>query len=251
MGTYLSVVVPLYNEANRITDTLNLFREYLDRQPYTYEVVLVDDGSEDATVTVVRQLTHNWPQAKLLVNAHRGKGAVVKQGILVAGGEYILFTDADNSTHIGQIEKLLPHIGEYAVVFGSRHCPGAKIMVPQGMLRIILSRLSNLLVRWLLVPGIYDTQCGFKLFQQKPAQDIFSKVTINRFGFDFEALAVADRLGYKFKEVGVEWHNAGESKVRAGRDALRTLSDLFRVKLNLWRGVYFDKKPPVKVSASE
>ena len=240
MEIYLSVVIPVYNEEERIGQTLTALRNYLDKQTYAYEVVLVDDGSIDATRAVVAQIIQGWPACKLLANlSNHGKGAVVKQGMLAAQGRFILFTDADNSTPIEQIEKLLSHINQYEVVFGSRHCPGGKIIIPQSMSRVWLSRMSNLLIRWILLPGIYDTQCGFKLFQNVSAKEIFQRVTIKRFGFDFEALVIARVLGYRFKEVGIDWYNDGASKVRAGRDAARTLKDLFKVKGNLLRGAYF------------
>lgn len=239
MAIYLSVVIPVYNEEQRIGKTLADMREYFRHQNYTYEVIVVDDGSTDKTSGMVTQTIADWPQLRWLANpVNRGKGAVVKQGILAAQGQYILFTDADNATPIHQIEKLLPHLADYPVVIGSRHCPGAKIHISQARHRMILSRLSNLLIRWLAVPGVYDTQCGFKLFQREPAREIFERVTINRFGFDFEALAIACQFGYPFKEVGVDWYNDGASKVRAGREALRTLRDLLKVKWNLVQGVY-------------
>ncbi len=239
---YISVIIPTYNEERRIGKTLAELRKFLDRQTFSYEVLVVDDGSTDITNKIVDTIARDWPQLKLLSNSvNRGKGAVVREGVLSARGQHILFADADNATPIEQIAKLLPYIEQYPVVIGSRHCPGAKIHIPQARHRAILSRLSNLLIRWLAVPGVYDTQCGFKLFQRLPAQEIFSRVTISRFGFDFEALAIARYLGYPFKEVGIDWYNDSASKVRAGRDALRTLRDLLKVKWNLLRGSYRKK----------
>lgn len=239
MAIYLSVIIPIYNEEQRIGKTLTAIRDYFQRQSYNYEVILVDDGSSDKSVEMIQQFIASWPEAQLLTNpTNRGKGAVVRQGMLLAQGQAILFIDADNSTPIAQVSKLLPYIDKYEVVFGSRHCPEGRVLIPQALHRIWLSRMSNLLIKWIAVPGIYDTQCGFKLFQKVPAQKIFSRVTINRFGFDFEALAIAQHLGYRFKEVGIDWYNDGASKVRAGRDALRTLRDLFLVKWNLIQGVY-------------
>ena len=236
---FLSVIIPAYNEERRIGKTLAGMRKFLDEQAYPYEVLVIDDGSTDATRQIADTIARDWSQLKLLSNSvNRGKGAVVRQGVLSAQGQYILFSDADNATPIEQVNKLLQHISQYPVVIGSRHCPGAKIHIPQAKHRMILSRLSNLLIRWLAVPGIYDTQCGFKLFQRLPAREIFERVTIDRFGFDFEALAIARHLGYPFKEVGVDWYNDGASKVRAGRDALRTLHDLLKVKWHLLRGRY-------------
>ena len=252
MPIYLSVIIPVYNEEQRVGKTLAAVQGYLARQAYVSEVLLIDDGSSDSTRGVISTIIQGWSNYKLLVNPeNRGKGAVVKQGMLIAQGEYILFTDADNATPIAQIEKLLPYINKYPIVIGSRHCPGAKIHVSQSPHRMILSRLSNLLIRWLAVPGIYDTQCGFKLFKNKPAKDIFSRVTINRFGFDFEALAIARHLGYQFKEVGVDWYNDGASKVRAGRDAIRTLRDLLKVKGYLLSGVYDQPAGHPEVAVSQ
>ncbi len=237
--TYLSVIIPTYNEERRIGKTLTAIRDFLDKQNYDYEVLVVDDGSTDTTCGIVNIIAEGWPQLKIMVNqVNRGKGAVVKQGMLNAIGKYILFTDADNATPIEQVDKLFKYADEYPIVIGSRHCPGAKIHIPQSRHRILLSRASNLLIRILAVPGIYDTQCGFKLFERNAGQNIFSNVKLEHFGFDFELLVIARHLGYKFKEVGIEWYNDPESKVRTGREAIRTLRDLFKVKLNLLKGDY-------------
>ncbi|OGB74404.1 hypothetical protein A2V68_01680 [candidate division Kazan bacterium RBG_13_50_9] len=236
---YLSVVIPAYNEERRIGKTLAAVRGFLDKQNYDYEVLVVDDGSRDTTRDIVGIIAEGWPQLKMIANrANRGKGAVVKQGVLDARGRYILFADADNATPVEQLDKLLPYAREYPIVIGSRHCPGAKIHISQAPHRKLLSRASNLLIRILAVPGIWDTQCGFKLFERNAVQNIFANVRLNRFGFDFESLVIARHLGYKFKEVPIEWYNDPESKVRTGREALRTLRDLFKVKLNLLRGLY-------------
>lgn len=236
---FLSVVIPTYNEERRIGKTLANIRKFLNSQNYPYEVVVVDDGSSDTTCNIVQIIAEGWPHIRLITNpVNRGKGAVVKQGVLNSHGQYILFTDADNATPIEQVNKLLKFVSDYQVIIGSRHCPGAKIHIPQARHRILLSRASNLLIRFLTVPGIYDTQCGFKLFEKSAGKSIFSNVKLERFGFDFEALVIAEHLGYKFKEVGIEWYNDPESKVRAGKEALRTLRDLLKVKYNLMRGNY-------------
>lgn len=236
---FLSVVIPTYNEERRIGKTLANIQKFLSSQDYPYEVIVVDDGSKDTTCNIIQIISEGWPQICLITNpVNRGKGAVIKQGILNAHGQYILFTDADNATPIEQVERLLQFVPEYHIVIGSRHCSGAKIHIPQARHRIFLSRASNLLIRLLTVPGISDTQCGFKLFEKSAGKSIFSNVKLERFGFDFEALVIAQHLGYKFKELGIEWYNDPESKVRAGKEALRTLRDLLRVKYNLMRGVY-------------
>ncbi|MBU1083091.1 glycosyltransferase family 2 protein [Patescibacteria group bacterium] len=236
---FLSVVIPTYNEERRIGKTLVSVKQFLNSQNYPYEVIVVDDGSSDTTRSIIQIISEGWPHIRLITNTiNRGKGAVVKQGVLNAQGQYILFTDADNATPIEQVSKLLQYVEEFPVVIGSRHCPGGKVHIPQARHRIILSRASNLLIRLLAVPGVWDTQCGFKLFERNAGQNIFANVQLEKWGFDFEALTIAAHLGYKFKEVGIEWYNSPESKVRAGREALRTLRDLLRVKSNLMRGVY-------------
>jgi dolichyl-phosphate beta-glucosyltransferase len=236
---FLSVVVPAYNEERRIGPTLAKMRQFLDRQNYPYEVLVVDDGSTDTTKAVVEIIAEGWRQLKLILNSvNRGKGAVIKQGVLAARGQYILFSDADNATPIEEVDKLLPYVSQFPVVIGSRYCAGACVHIPQSRLRILLSRASNLLIRILAVPGVKDTQCGFKLFERNAGQNIFANVRLNRFGIDFEALVIAKHLGYPFKEVGVNWYNNMESKVRTGREAFRTLRDLLKVKLNLIRGRY-------------
>jgi len=236
---YLSVVIPAYNEERRIGSTLSKIRKYLDAQPYAYEVIVVSDGSTDTTVPIVNIIKEGWPQVRIIDNQHnQGKGAVVKQGVLASIGKYILFTDADNATPIEEVAKLLEHIVAYPMVFGSRYTKGSKIHIFQSRPRVILSRLSNLLIRIVVVPGVWDTQCGFKLFQNNAGKNIFANVRLTHFGFDIESFVIARKLGYKFKEVGINWYNDFETKVRTGREAVRTLTDLFRIRINLSRGKY-------------
>lgn len=236
---YLSVVIPAYNEERRIGKTLAQMRKYLDAQSYTYEVIVSDDGSVDTTIPVVKIIQEGWPQLKLITaTENQGKGAAVKRAMLSARGKYLLFTDADNATPIEEIEKLWPYVDTFPIVFGSRHCRGAHIHIHQAQYRKLLSRASNLLIRVVAVPGIWDTQCGFKLFERNAGKNIFANVRLKRFGFDIEAFVIARQLGYPFKEVGIEWYNDPDSRVRTGREAIRTLKDLFRIKMNMLRGKY-------------
>ncbi|MEA1909727.1 MAG: dolichyl-phosphate beta-glucosyltransferase [Patescibacteria group bacterium] len=235
----LTVIIPTFNESNRITETLESVREFLITQSYDHEVIIVDDGSVDDTVEKIKEYTQEDANFKIITyQPNKGKGNAVKTGVLNAKGEYVVYMDADNSTKISEVDKLWPHTKDYDVVFGSRHHPEATIHIRQAIHRIILSRLSNLLIRVLLLPNIYDTQCGFKLFKTDVAKKVFSKNRLNRFGFDFEVLAMSRNMGYKIKEVGVDWYNDSDSKVRAGREALRTLKDLLRVRFWLWFGGY-------------
>jgi dolichyl-phosphate beta-glucosyltransferase len=158
--------------------------------------------------------------------------------MLLAKGKYLLFTDADNATPIEEVEKLWPYSETFPVVFGSRHCRGAHIHIHQATHRKWLSRASNLLIRFVAVPGVSDTQCGFKLFERNAGKNIFANVKLKRFGFDIEAFVIAKQLGYSFKEVGIEWYNDPDTRVRTGKEAVRTLIDLFRIKINMTKGKY-------------
>ena len=153
--------------------------------------------------------------------------------MLLAKGKYVLFTDADNSTPFEQVDKLLKYIDMYEVVIGSRYCKGGKLAHPQPLSRIIGSRGLNAVIQLLAVRGIKDTQCGFKLFRREAAQEIFKRQTFDRFSFDIEVLAIARKLGYKTKEVGITWYDDPHSTVNPIKDGLRMLSDSLQVRKNI------------------
>ncbi len=153
-----------------------------------------------------------------------------------------MFTDADNSTPISEVDKLLPYMKEYAVVIGSRYLKRETVKIKQPWYRILLSRAGNLLIKFLVLPGIFDTQCGFKIFRQITAKKIFCFQYIDGWGFDMEILTIAYNLGYKIKEVSVSWYDAGGSKVHLFKDSLKTLADLLKIKWNLLTGKYSKKK---------
>lgn len=236
----LSVIIPAYNEAHRISDTLVSIKDYLSKQDYDWEVLVVSDGSKDETSRIVSEFASQNPNFRLIDNKkNHGKGYVVQQGMLEAKGDFRLFTDADNSTTINQIEKFWPFFNQgYDIVIGSIEIKGAEIFENAQWYRRFLGRLSKYLIR--LVAGlweIHDTQRGFKLFTAKASQDIFSRVKIDRFGFDIEVLAIAKKLGYKIKEVPVVWSNPGESKVSL-KSYIQTFRELFKIRWNLWTGKY-------------
>ena len=233
---YLSVIIPAYNEAKRITDTLQSIRDYLSKQNYDWEVLVVSDGSKDNTVEIVNDFIKQDLNFKLIDNQkNHGKGYVVRQGMLEAKGEFRLFTDADNSTTIDHLEKFWLYTREgYDVVIGSIEIKGAKIFEQAQWYRRWLGRLSKYLIRFLVgLWEIHDTQRGFKLFTAKASEDIFSKIKIDRFGFDFEALALAKKKGYKIKEIAGVWSNPGESKVTL-KSYFATLKELIKVRWYLW-----------------
>lgn len=239
----LSVVIPAYNESKRISQTLEDIDGYLEKQPYGYEIIVVDNGSNDDTCEIVKKYQRTTVEnliALCLSKSVGAKGSAVKLGIMEkAIGDYIMFMDADNATPVSEIEKFWPYLEKerFAVVIGSRYLNSSNVTRKQPLYRIILSRMSNLLIQLLAVPGIADTQLGFKAFSRKAAKDIFGRVTIPGWGFDMEVLTIAKRRGYRIKEVGVLWREQGGSHVPLSA-YLQSLKDLLKIKLRLFMGKY-------------
>ncbi|HSF32117.1 MAG TPA: dolichyl-phosphate beta-glucosyltransferase [Candidatus Tectomicrobia bacterium] len=237
---YLSIVIPAYNEEPRISKTLQTVCAYLKQQPYPAEVIVVDDGSGDATADTVTPFCGGVPPVHLLHNGwNRGKGFSVRRGFLHAHGEYLLFSDADLSTPIEEVEKLLAALqGPCSVAIGSRALPASRVEVSQPWYRQSMGRFFNALVQALAVPGVQDTQCGFKCFRREAALAICQRMTSERFGFDVEMLYLARRLGYLIHEVPVVWRNSPQTRVHALRDSLSMCWDLLRIRWNDGRGRY-------------
>ncbi len=235
----LSVVIPAYNEAKRIAATLLDIDHYLSRQGYRYEILVVSDGSKDSTNELIRRFEGTIANLRLVEYApNRGKGYAVRQGMLAARGAVRLFTDADNSTAIDHLERFWPYFDEgYDVVIGSRAVRGATIVKHQSWVKELLGRLGNKYIQLVAVWGIKDTQAGFKAFTAEAAEDIFSRLTLDRWGFDVEVLAVARLLGYRTKELPIRWVNDAASHVRASA-YLEVLWETTKIRFNLWRGVY-------------
>lgn len=248
---FLSIVIPAYNEERRLPRTLAQVFDYIERQPYAVEVIVVDDGSEDDTVRVVEEWMASHPSLRLIRNDHRGKAYTVRTGVLNARGEYVLFCDADMATPIREWDKLLPYLREgYDIAIGSREGAGA-VRYDEPWYRHVMGRVFNLIVRLVAVGGFQDTQCGFKAFRYDVAQDIFRRVHLYGedappvrgaavTGFDVELLFIALKRGYTVKEVPVEWHYGTETKVHPLRDSLRNLRDTLMVRWNDLRGLYND-----------
>ena len=237
---YLSVIVPAYNEEGRLPKTLAEIDKYLRKQSYNYEILVVNDGSKDKTAEVAKNLMSEIKNLKATgYDKNQGKGYAVRFGMLEAKGEYRLFTDADNSTSIDQVERMWPEFkAGYDIVIGSRDIKGAKLSVAQSWIRMRIGDIFNLLVQitcglW----GLWDTQCGFKGFTKKATEDIFPKCRINRFAFDPEILVIAKKMGYKIKEIPVTWVNDPESKVKI-KSMIKMGVDLIKIRLNLIKGFY-------------
>ena len=235
----LTIVIPAFNEAKRIENTLEAVHRYFERKGVKREIIVVDDGSSDNTAAVVNALEakiHDLHCVRYFPN--RGKGYAVKTGVERSRGEYILFTDADNSTPIEEFDKLYPLLPRTKVVIGSRYMADSDVKIKQPKYRILLGRLGNFLIQVFLFDDIRDTQCGFKAFQHRAAEELFSRMKVNRFGFDIELLAIAYLLKYSVREVPVNWYNSPVSRGWPIKDALRTFSELLYIKLNLMSGRY-------------
>lgn len=236
---YLSIVVPAYKEEDRIHKILDAIKEYQDSHEFLTETIIVIDGSPDKTSESARKYADEIENLRIIDRKeNKGKGYSVKEGVLQAIGRYILFTDADNSTPIKQVDKLLKYAETYDVVIGSRYCKGGKLARPQPFYRIMGSRILNHFIQTLAVPGIKDTQCGFKLFEAKAAQKIFKRQTFDRFSFDIEILAIAKSLKIWIKEVGITWYDDPHSTVNPIKDGIRMIKDSWQVRKNLQAGKY-------------
>lgn len=240
---FLSVVIPAYNEEHRLPTTLIAIDKYLSSQDYSYEVLVVNDASTDRTAEVAQRFSETMKNVRLVsYDQNKGKGGAVKTGMLEARGTYRLFTDADNSTSIDHFEKMLPHFkAGYDVVICSRDLKESVLSPPQPWYKRVLGRMGNLIVQPLLLPGLKDTQCGFKAFTEEAARDAFNRLTILRWGFDIEALALAKHMGYRIKEIPVVWVNDPHSKVQASSYA-KTLLEVFKIRFNFWFRKYNIKK---------
>lgn len=234
---YLSVVIPCYNEEKRIGKTLRRLHEYFLEYPHPAEVIVVDDGSFDGTPQILESCLKKWQSvqggANLRVVTHlknTGKGYAVREGMLVAWGKYVLFSDADLSTPIEEFTKFEKHFNNgHQVVIGSRSLPDSDVLARHPV-RNMMGRIFNKVVRLFTGLPFHDTQCGFKCFTQEAAQKIFSRLKLTDFSFDVEALYLAKILGLKVKEAPIRWVNAPDSKVRMFRDSTRMLIDLLQIR---------------------
>lgn len=236
----LSIIIPAYNEEKRIGGTVLAIDEYLGKQDYDYEIIVVNNRSTDRTAEAVKELQQNAPHLKLLNEPRPGKGYAVTTGMLAAQGDYRLFTDADNSTSIDHLEKFLPYFQQdYQIVIGSLAVKGAEILQGGGepLWRVIMGKLGNKWIQIFAVWGISDTQRGFKIFTAEAAQKIFPRLTIFGWGFDVEALAIAQLFSYKIKELPVTWNNNPDSKVNVWAYP-QVLLQTLKVRFNLLIGKY-------------
>ena len=235
----LSIIVPAYNEEHRILPTLRALHEHLAAQPLRYEIVVVDDGSKDRTVDVVE--AEGIPFVRVIRQTpNKGKGAAVRLGMLSARGQIRVMSDADGSMPPSQLTRLLaPIIACKAdIAIGSRYADGAKSDIKQPKYRVLWSRLCNKVIQRSLVPGIRDTQCGFKAFTAETARNLFARGQIDGWAFDLEILALAKRANFRVQEVGVEWKDDRRSRVNPIKDMVKVIREALTIRRNLRHGVY-------------
>ena len=231
-GPDLSVVIPAYNEVDRLEPTLRRVIDFCRAERPSYQLLVVDDGSTDGTAALARRVGQGCPELRVIeLDGNRGKGAAVRAGMLAASGRRVLFSDADLATPIEEIGKLEERLAAGAdIAIASRAAPGADIRVRQHPLRELMGRSFNLMVRVAGFGGIKDTQCGFKLFTREAAHDLFARAAVDGFAFDVEILWLA-RGRYRIAEVPVVWRHVEESKVSPGTDAARMFADILRLRL--------------------
>jgi len=231
-GVFLSVVLPAYNEAQSISSTLAAMRTFLDRQEYTYEIIVAADG-DDETPAIVTQIARDWPILKLTAQAGRhGKGHGLRRGMRMATGQIVGFIDADYKTPIDEITKILPWFDlGYDLVAGSRALDDSKIEVYQPLYRQIGSRVFTLGLHLIIgLKEIHDAQCGFKFFTRSCADEIFSRTRIDGYMCDVEIFCLAARLGFSAKEVGIVWRDDGDSRLALVRGNIQNIIDLLRIR---------------------
>jgi glycosyltransferase involved in cell wall biosynthesis len=236
--TFLSIIIPAHNEELRLPGTLEQTIKFMDSQPYQIEILVVENGSQDRTLEIAREFTQRDPRIQVLQSVEPGKGRAVRLGMLAAKGEYRFMCDADFSMPVEEINRFLPPALKGAqIAIASREVPGA-VRYNEPAYRHLIGRGYNLLIRMLALPGLHDTQCGFKCFRSEVAEDLFQKQTLTGWSFDVEVLFIARCHGYQIVELPIPWYFNADSKVRVLRDSLHMGIDLIKIRINAVRGRY-------------
>ena len=237
MTTFLSIIIPAHNEENRLLNTLEQVICFLDKQTFTSEVIVVENGSTDKTLVAAQQYAKQYKQVRV-IQSERGKGSAVKLGMLEAKGEYRFMCDADLSMPIEELTKFIPSSAkDFDIAIASREAKGA-VRYNEPPYRHIGGRGINFLIQVLILPGLNDTQCGFKCFRADVAEKMFNLQTLHGWSFDIEILYIARQHGYDIQEIPIHWYHDAETKVRALPDAIRMFQDIFHIRANARRGIY-------------
>ncbi len=227
----LSVIIPAYNEEKRLGSTLEQITAFLAKKPFVSEVIVADDGSRDRSAALAREKLRGIRHQVLEAPVNQGKGSAVQRGMLAAKGKYRLFSDADLSTPIEETDRFLKYLDEgYEVVIGSRALSGSNVVVSQNRMRETMGRIFNAFAQLLAIRGIQDSQCGFKAFTAKAAEDLFRRQKLRGFSFDAEIVFLSQSRGYRLLETPVTWRNSVQSRVRLLRDPFHMFYDLLKIR---------------------
>jgi glycosyltransferase involved in cell wall biosynthesis len=238
ISPFLSIVIPAHNEEIRLPRALRQVFTFLENQPYSAEVIIVENGSSDRTLEMAHEFASHQSNLVVIHEEQAGKGNAVRRGVLEARGEYRFICDADLSMPITELKKFLPPaLNDFEVAIASREAPGA-VRYNEPSYRHWGGRAINLVIRLLILPGLNDTQCGFKCFHAGAAERLFNQQTLTGWSFDIEILYLARKNHMRIKEIPIQWHFDADSKVSAVRDALRMIGDIFRIHINSMRGRY-------------
>ena len=239
---FLSIIIPAYNEAARLPGTLEQVDAFLSRQPFTSEILVIENGSSDGTFEIARAMENKISNLNVIHEDIRGKGWAVRQGMLAAAGDFRFICDADLSMPIEELLRFLPPLlEEMPIAIASREAPGA-VRYNEPEFRHLVGRAFNLVVRLLILKGLNDTQCGFKCFRADVAEKIFPLVTIKGWTFDVEALFIARKTGYTIIEIPIPWYYKSQSRVKVLRDSIHMGLDLIKIRLNSLKGKYHAKR---------
>jgi dolichyl-phosphate beta-glucosyltransferase len=240
----LSIIIPAHNEEARLPPSLEKIDAFLKTQSFEAEVIVVENGSYDRTAEVVREYAASHPYIQLIEAPVRGKGLAVKVGMLAAKGEYRFICDADLSMPIEEIVRFLPpNVEGYDVIIATREGKGAQ-RVGEPEYRHLIGRVNNIIIKLTALRGFEDTQCGFKMFTRRAAEDLFEVQQMTGIGFDIELLFIAKRRGYKIKQVPITWYFDPDSRMRLVGDSLYLLVEIWQIRRNWYRGVYVKKGAP-------
>jgi glycosyltransferase involved in cell wall biosynthesis len=234
----LSIIIPAYNEERRLPRTLEQVFHFLGKQSFSFDVIVVENGSTDRTFEVVQEFAVRHKNLRVIHNEERGKGGAVQRGVREATGKYVFICDADLSMPVEEISKFLPPVlTDFDIAIGSREAPGA-VRYNEPYYRHLTGRVFNTLIRWMVLPRLQDTQCGFKCLRAEVARDIFPFQTLTGWAFDVELLYIARRHGYQILEIPIDWYFNADSKVRVLRDSWRMFVDLLVIRRNARLGLY-------------
>lgn len=238
---FLSIIIPAYNEERRLPNTLGQIFKFLEQQSYVAEVLVVENGSTDQTFEVAQSYMPQYKNLIVFREERPGKGTAVKRGMLEARGDYRFMCDADLSIRFDEVNKFLPPgLAETDIAIASREIAGA-VRFDEPQFRHLTGRVFNTLIRLLVLPGLQDTQCGFKCFRSDVAEKVFRYQTLSGWSFDVEVLYIARQKGYRIREIPIHWYYNTDSKISVFRDSWKMLLDLFTIRRNAKLGVYDSK----------